>query len=118
MLVNGPMETISDATDRFAMASLIFYMETGSKPELAIKDDGTLILPPIHTSHNGMDSMIRRAWLAEYSSTSEMFEHAESLHIDECQESSHDSMTAQVPKNVLQDRIRNWRKHRKEQFGN
>jgi serine/threonine protein kinase len=66
--INGLSKVVSDATDRFAIGSLIFRIETGAKPELSISDDGAIVLPQIQTGHDGIDTMIRKAWLWQYSS--------------------------------------------------
>ena len=112
----GPAKTLSDVTDRFAMASLIFRMEIGSKPEFPFGDNGTMILPELSTGHSGIDSMIRRAWLGQYSSTAEMLEDAESLHGD-ARRDTRDENLEQVPRHILRDRVRQWRKDREEQRG-
>lgn len=115
--INGPAKSLSDATDRFAMGSLIFQMETGTKPELSVDDNGTLVLPQIRIGHSGIESMIRRAWLGQYSSTAQMLEHAESLHTDRRRETQ-SLMSQPVLKEVLRSRIKQWRKDREEQYGN
>ncbi|KAJ5544592.1 hypothetical protein N7535_007013 [Penicillium sp. DV-2018c] len=72
--INGPSPTLSEATDMFAMGSLIFQMEHGAKPELSVDDHGRLVLPEIRTDHPNLDTIIRKAWLGHYSHTSEMLE--------------------------------------------
>ncbi|KAJ2906145.1 uncharacterized protein MKZ38_002860 [Zalerion maritima] len=113
--LNGLAETLSDATDRFAMASLIFRMETGAEPKLSVNDYGTLFLPQIRTGHVGIDSMVTKAWLGEYSSTAQMLEHAASFR--EESRDVHNPMTHPVSKDTLRDRVRQWRKDREEQYG-
>ncbi|PLB50738.1 kinase-like protein, partial [Aspergillus steynii IBT 23096] len=69
--INGPSPILSEASDMFAMASLIFQMEHGAAPELSI-ENGTLVLPEIRSENQGIDEVIQKAWLRQYSSTSEM----------------------------------------------
>ncbi|KAF2253517.1 hypothetical protein BU26DRAFT_450388 [Trematosphaeria pertusa] len=114
--LNGPAKTISDATDRFAMASLIFQMETGTQPELSVDDNRALVLPEIRTGHNGIDSMIRKAWLGQYSSTAQMLEHAESLHNDGNWD-THSPITQPTLRDALRDRVRQWREDREKEYG-
>ncbi|KAG0153886.1 hypothetical protein PDIDSM_1265 [Penicillium digitatum] len=79
--VNGPSPNLSEATDMFAMGSLLFQVEHGIKPELSVDRDGKLILPTIQTNHQGIDTIIRNAWLGHYSSTSQMLENLHSLDV-------------------------------------
>jgi len=115
--LNGPAKTISDATDRFAMASLIFQMETGTKPELSTNGEQSLVLPEIHTGHNGIDLMIRKAWLGQYSSTAQMLEHAESLYNDG-HRGTLSPMIQPTSRDALRNCVRQWRKDRERQHGN
>lgn len=71
--INGPSPTLSEAPDMFAMASLIFQMEHGAAPELSL-ENGTLVLPEIRSGNQGIDEVIRKAWLGSYSNTSEMLQ--------------------------------------------
>ncbi|KAM3521657.1 hypothetical protein NHJ13051_006127 [Beauveria bassiana] len=80
VLLNGPSETVSDATDRFAMGSLIYELETGVRSEISFDDHDGLILPKIHTAHDGLDSLIKNAWRGQYDSTTDMLKHAECLN--------------------------------------
>lgn len=113
--INGLSEIVSDATDRFAMGSLIFQMEHGSRPNLSIDYNGILIIPEVQTGHNGVDEVIREAWLGKYSSTAQMLKHIESL----CTSSRdiHSPRTYSVSRESLRDRIRQWREHREKSFG-
>ncbi|KAI3320994.1 kinase-like protein [Xylariaceae sp. AK1471] len=113
--LNGLTETLSDASDRFAMASLMFQMETGAKPLLSIDNSGTLVVPQIHTGHADIDLIITKAWLGEYSSTAQMLEHPTFLR--EGRRRTYDSITYPVSKDTLRDRVRQWRKARMEQYG-
>ncbi|KAI9841022.1 MAG: hypothetical protein M1837_001052 [Sclerophora amabilis] len=113
--INGPVKTLSDSTDRFAMASLMFQVETGTKPDLSLDDTGMLVLPQIHVGHSGIESIIRRAWLKQFSSTAQMLDHAESLYNRGSQE-THSPRIQSLSKDALRDRIRQWRKDREKQY--
>ncbi|KAL3471261.1 hypothetical protein BJX99DRAFT_263458 [Aspergillus californicus] len=54
LLLNGPAETVSDATDM-------------------------LLLPPVQTGHIGLDSLIMNAWRQRYASTAEILAHTQGL---------------------------------------
>jgi serine/threonine protein kinase len=114
--LNGLSEVVSAATDRFAMGSFIFQMEHGVKPTLSINETGCLVLPEICTGHNGIDAVIQRAWLEQYTSTAEMLEHIDSFYPGEsgciCFPTS-----PGVSCDSLKVRVRQWREHRKSQFG-
>ncbi|PYI31500.1 kinase-like protein [Aspergillus indologenus CBS 114.80] len=113
--VNGPFPTLSEASDMFAMASLIFRMEHGAAPELSF-DQGTLILPEIRSGNQGIDEVIQKAWLGQYSSTSEMLQRL--IHID-AQTSHRGEGTRPIPESgeLFKDQIQRWRVHRKKEFG-
>jgi serine/threonine protein kinase len=114
--LNGLSEVVSAATDRFAMGSLIFQMEHGMKPTLSVDANGALILPKIHSGHDGIDAAIERAWLEKYTSTAQMLDHLDSLHPGGSRyvyfKASHN-----VSRDLLRDRIRQWRERRNHQFG-
>ena len=114
--INGLSEIVSDATDRFAMGSLIFHMEHGSKAQLSVDNNGTLLLPEVQTGHEGIDTIVRKAWLGQYSSTAQMLRHIESLHMDRSRD-TRGSRTHPVSRESLRDRIRHWREHREKHFG-
>ncbi|RJE24590.1 hypothetical protein PHISCL_03068 [Aspergillus sclerotialis] len=48
--INGPSPTLSEKSDMFAMASLIYQMEHEAAPELSLKD-GTLVLPKLSSGN-------------------------------------------------------------------
>lgn len=77
--INGLSVSLSDATDRFAFASLMFQLETGAKPALSITADGTLVLPQFISEHAGIGRIIKKAWLGAFTSTMEMLRSVESL---------------------------------------
>lgn len=56
--VNGLSGFVSDATDRFAVALLIFQMETGTKPDLSVDGNGAVVLLQIQTGFRILDTMI------------------------------------------------------------
>ena len=51
LLVNGPSPILSEATDMFAIGSLLFQVEYRIRPKLSVGRDGELILPKIQTNH-------------------------------------------------------------------
>ena len=114
--INGPAPTLSEATDMFAMASLIFLVEHGYKPELSVDSKGTLVLPRIETSHESINNIIQNAWLGRYSHTSEMLEHLSDIDTDNprgsCDIPTYSELIAS-----LRDQVRTWRESRKRKFG-
>jgi serine/threonine protein kinase len=113
--INGVAPTISDATDRFAMGSLIFQMEHGVKPGFVVGVGGSLILPEVRTGHPELDSVIRKAWLGQYSNTGEMLEQIESLKCGGRQ--SWDLHRKEPSRELLDERVLRWRECRMKQFG-
>ncbi|KAI4161013.1 MAG: hypothetical protein LQ342_005175 [Letrouitia transgressa] len=76
--INGPYSQVSDVTDRFALGSVIFEIETGSRPALCF--DGTdLKVPSIQTGDAQLDAVIRKAWFNEFATTLEMLQAMENL---------------------------------------
>jgi serine/threonine protein kinase len=106
--INGLSEVVSGATDRFAMGSVIFRMEIGAKPELSVGDDGAIVLPQVQTGHDGIGTMIRKAWLGQYGSTSQMLEHADSLHSNLIRDTPGPTIQS-VSREALRDRVKQWR---------
>ncbi|KAL4892566.1 hypothetical protein BDV59DRAFT_202684 [Aspergillus ambiguus] len=113
--LNGPAPTLSDATDRFAMGSLIFQMEHGVAPGVAVAADGALVLPEIRTGHAGLDSVIRKAWLGGYRDTERMLEQVESLKRDGGRQTW--DLNEEPSREVLKERVARWREGRQKQFG-
>lgn len=113
--INGPSPTLSEASDMFAMASLISQLEHGvaSKPSL---ENGILILPDIGSGNQGIDEVIRKAWLGCYSSTSEMLQHLTSIDA-EMYHSYEGSRVVSVSRNLLEDQVKTWRGHREKKLG-
>ncbi|KAL5338604.1 hypothetical protein BJX70DRAFT_398550 [Aspergillus crustosus] len=114
VLLNGPSETVSEATDMFAMASLIYVMEIGVQPRILLNDCNELIFPHSNTGHIGLDSLIKDAWHEQYASTAEMLAHAQRL-LDKDDTRGH--VQHYFSKEESRSRITQWRKNRKEQHG-
>ncbi len=115
LLSNGPSETVSDATDRFAMGSLIYELETGVRPEVSADSCEGLILPSIQTGNSGLDSLIEDAWRGRFESTADMLKHIESLSDGQ---DSRRPIVYSASKAELRERILLWRKNRIKQHGN
>lgn len=114
--INGPSPTLSEATDMFAMGSLLFQVEHGAKPELSVDSHGTLVLPDIRTDHPILDTIIRKAWLGHYRYTSEMLEHLNSIDTDgSCR--AHSIQIHSESTESLRGRTRKWRECRENKFG-
>lgn len=111
-LFHGLSKTVSDATDRFAMTSLIYELEIGVRPEI-IANDGELIFPGINTGRKDLDSLISNAWHGQYSSTLEMLEHAMDLRDGNI----HRPLENHVSKDELLARSTQWRKNREDTYG-
>lgn len=114
--INGPSPTLSEATDMFAMGSLIFQVEHGAKPELSVDSHDTLVLPKVRTDHLILDTIIRKAWLGHYSHTSEMLEHLDSLDANGAR-NAHGVQMHSGSTELLRGRIRKWRESRENKFG-
>lgn len=114
--VNGPSPTLSEATDMFAMGSLIFQMEHGAKPELSVDNHGRLVLPKIRIDHPSLDTIIRKAWLGHYSHTSEMLESLNSIDTKGVRY-AYDVQMGSGSTESLRDGVRKWRECREKKFG-
>lgn len=114
--VNGPSPTLSEATDMFAMASLIFQMEHGAKPELSVDSHRTLVLPKIRTGHQRLDTIIPKAWLGHYNRTLEMLEDLNSIDTNGTRP-DRDIKLRPGSTESLRDRIKKWRECRENKFG-
>ncbi|KAB8260184.1 serine/threonine protein kinase [Aspergillus pseudonomiae] len=114
VLLNGPSETISDATDRFAMGSLIYELETGVRPEISVDNPCSLSLPLVHTGCDELDSIIDNAWRGQYQSTADMLKHIELLNAGQ---DSRGPVEYTVSKEELIGRINQWRRRRVEKHG-
>ncbi|KAI3390404.1 hypothetical protein diail_9808, partial [Diaporthe ilicicola] len=111
----GLAKVVSDTTDRFAMAYLIFEMETGVRPALsaALQDD-SIALPPTSVGHNGLDLVITKAFTGQYSSTSEMLAEVES--ITERLDEEHGNGAQSVSRAELRKQVEQWRQDRKDRY--
>ncbi|KAM0668285.1 hypothetical protein ACQRIU_001847 [Beauveria bassiana] len=96
------------------MGSLIYELETGVRSEISFDDHDGLILPKVHTAHDGLDSLIENAWRGQYDSTTDMLKHAECLNTVQ---DSRGPVEHAVSKTKLIARIAQWRKKRAEQHG-
>ncbi|KAE8150983.1 kinase-like domain-containing protein [Aspergillus avenaceus] len=114
LLLNGPSETVSAATDHFAMGSLIYELETGARPDLSADDHGALVLPQIHTRHAGLDALVENAWRGHYARTEDMLEHADCL---DALPDSREPYERPIPRAELTARITQWRNTRQEHHG-
>lgn len=111
--INGLSKALTDATDRFAFASLMFQLETGTKPGLSIRADGTLLLPQVISEHPGLGQVIKKAWLGTFTSTLEMLYSVESLN-DLRELSDPQYLT---PRDVLRELVAQWREQRITRYG-
>lgn len=112
--VNGPSPSLSEATDMFALGSVIFQMERGSKPALSLDSNGALILPEIEIGHQVIDMVIRKAWFEQYSRTSEMLEHLHSIDTDI---GAHGAQAHVESIESLRGQVKKWREKRMSKFG-
>ena len=113
--VNGPSQTVSDTTDRFALASVIFEIETGTKPDLILVNNRPA-LPAVRTGNKILDLVIERAWFANYESTMEMLRDIESLSGPNGSETESDLPIPAIES--LQTQIHDWRRIRLRKHGN
>lgn len=114
LLTNGTSETVSDATDRFAMASMIYELETEVRPEISIDSAQGFIFPVVQTGNKDLDSLIENAWRGRFNSTLAMLKHAERIidGKDNRKPTAHLAM-----KTELRGRISSWRNDRANQYG-
>ncbi|GKZ41688.1 hypothetical protein AbraIFM66951_010969 [Aspergillus brasiliensis] len=109
--INGPSPTLSEATDIFAMGSLIYHMEHGIEPKLSVDSQGTWVLPHVHTGRPMLDTIIREAWLGHYGRASEMLECL--VSIDTVGDVSvPGSRDRSISTEELRRRVREWREYR------
>lgn len=112
--INGPSPVLSEASDMFALASLMSHMEHGltSKPSI---ENGRLVLPETKSGNQRIDEIIQAAWLGKYSHTSEMVRHLASIDA----EMNHDAETTEVLRDLgdLKIEVTEWRNNRKNKFG-
>lgn len=111
--INGPADHVSDATDRFSLASLMFFYEVGTKPLLFVREDGSLLLPQFTVPDTDIGSIITRAWKGEFASTTDMLQHVQSLSV---QKHLPDRQYT-VPVQSLRLKVSQWRTQRLEKYG-
>ena len=112
--VNGFSQIVSDATDRFALASVIFEIETSTKPNLDIIND-TLQLPVVNTDSNSLDLIIQKAWLDEYDSTESMLSDVEALSMTSS--SLSENLRSTLALGDLRNEVDHWRRVRIARYG-
>ncbi|KAK2813957.1 hypothetical protein FQN50_000358 [Emmonsiellopsis sp. PD_5] len=107
--VNGPSPILSEASDMFALASLMFHMEHGFAPKLSL-ESGRLALPELKSGNQGIDEVIQTAWLGKYGHTSDMVQHLASIdaQMNQCIEST------EVPPDLedLRNQVMDWKNYR------
>lgn len=111
--INGPAKILSDATDRFALASLMFRLETGCDGRLSVDNDNHLLLPEITKGHKKIGLIIKKAWIGNYSSTSQMLDDIDILENG----SNPDAPRDLTSKDMLRTFVRQWRDERIARYG-
>ncbi|KAJ5096932.1 hypothetical protein N7456_007653 [Penicillium angulare] len=114
VLSNGHSETVSDATDMFAMASMIYELECKVRPEISINSANNLCFPAIQTGNNDLDSLIENAWKSNFDSTLDMLRHAERLSFSE---GNREPTCHPESKKELHERVLSWRSERINKYG-
>ncbi|TPX14944.1 uncharacterized protein E0L32_005053 [Thyridium curvatum] len=112
----GMAKTASDATDRFAMAYLIFEMETGAKPGLTTSSEGQLSVPHLSLGNHILEAMVRKAWSGHYRTTSNMLADAEGM-IDHEDDGTIEARNPAPPQDTLREQVRQWRQGRLSKHG-
>jgi serine/threonine protein kinase len=112
--VNGPSPILSEASDMFALASLMFHMEHGFTPELSL-ENGRLALPELKSGNQGIDEVIQTAWLGNYGRTSDMVHHL--TCIDSQINHYAESTGVLCDLEDLKTQVMDWKKYRKDKFG-
>ncbi|KAF1989420.1 hypothetical protein K402DRAFT_372176 [Aulographum hederae CBS 113979] len=116
--LNGPFKVLSDGSDRFAMASLMFQWETGQKPGFSTDEKGALVVPEMRTGDDGLDGFIRKGWSGEYGGTKEMLKDVEHL-LQTRGERRHEEIGRldEHEKEELKEFVRVWREERVRNYG-
>lgn len=112
--VNGFSQVVSDITDRFALASVMFEIETGTKPDLTILDN-IIQIPAIKTGSKILDLIIERAWFEKYETTTDMLGDIEALLGSSDLAAGSVLHTAAIER--LQAEITDWRRIRARKYG-
>lgn len=114
LAVNGASRKVSDVTDRFALASVIFEVETGTKPKLSVKNH-SLHFPTVETGNEALDLIIKSGWLAEYETTLNMLWDVESL-MNSCSPDGGSILNVAAVES-LQAGVSDWRRRRARKYG-
>lgn len=115
---HGLEPELSDSTDRFALATLIFQLEHRARPGFGVGPDGALVLPDVSTKHAGLDRVIRKAWLGQYSDTGQMrSEIEESRRVEVNNVRRVVGKARRLSRVELQERVWEWREKREKQLG-
>ena len=112
--VNGLHAHFSDFTDRFALASVIYEVESGCCPQITAPS-GILNLPTVDTGSKDLDTIILKAWLGAYNSTMEMYRDLLMLAI--CAGFRDKRLSSLSSQDVLQKEVQQWREHRLRERG-
>ena len=98
------------------MGSLSFRLQIKTEPKLSIAGDGAMVLPEFYTGHDGVDAVIRKAWLGQYNSTKDMLKDLEDLqpHIIkyDCE-----PFSRLESRQSLRSQVRHWREQWKKNVG-
>ena len=113
--VNGPYSQVSDITDRFALGSVIFEIETGNRPALHF-DGVDLNLPSVRTGDAQLDDIVQKAWHNDFASTAEMLQAVENLLPDENLSPKYGLIGSSVLQS-LRIQISEWRALRQYKYG-
>lgn len=111
----GLAKNVTGGKDRFAMAYLIFEMERGSKPALSATLDGPVILPHVDMGDSGLNSIITKAWLGQYASTSDILAETDALVEHEGDDSQPGGPMS--PHDVRLQHVEQWRRGRLDRYG-
>ncbi|EEH10145.1 conserved hypothetical protein [Histoplasma capsulatum G186AR] len=70
---------MEDATNRFAIGSMVYKLETGVESKISIDNHNNRISSQLRTGHGGLDSVIEIAWRGQHDSTAHMLKCVEKL---------------------------------------
>jgi len=112
--VSGPSPILSEASDMFALASLMFHLEHGFTPQLS-HENRRLVLPELKSGNEGIDEVIHTAWLGNYSRTLDMVHH---LALIDAQINHYAESPEELPDfENLKNQVMDWKNYRKQKFG-
>lgn len=112
--VNGFSQVVSGTTDLFAVASVIFEIETGASP-VFFNPNNVLHAPAGNTGDERLDLILYNAWYGKYGMTAEMLGDIEPL-LGTYQAASH-SLLGPAAIESLHTELDTWRNVRKQKFG-